>query len=316
MVVTSRSADPASDLHMNQLAQFRQFLQQERDSIPRMDTKARITRSFVASYLWNRRNLEGPWYGRSDKVWHNLTSTFPNLIVVPQYPLWLSEVDQDNEEDEDEDEDRDEERDADETSGIRNDLADQLVECEDASDDDQNCVEANATEDSLITIPEHNAPGLFPDFVILHFRTKPLCSNHPRFVQLAGIRITHECCPIIVENKRMPTRRTDAALFNEGFHNDLERHLFEAIGDLELQCAYAFKKYRHALSLIAVAVAGDYWCHLSVPFNVVCPVDDEYTVVNLDWNSLKWPLAVAFGTIESDRRLGELRSALERKVCN
>jgi hypothetical protein len=295
--------------------EFRQCLQQERGGIFRMDAKARIAKSFAASYLRNRRNLEGPWYGRSAQVWHDLTSTFPNMIVVPQYPLWLSEVDQ-GDEDSDSDSDGDEERDADETAGIRNhQVADQLVGCKDADDDDddQNCVEANTTEDSLITIPEHNAASLFPDFVILHFRTKPLRPNHPRFVQLAGIRITHECCPIIVENKRMPTRRTDAALFDKPFYDDLERRLFEAIDDLELQCAYAFKKYRHALSLIAVAVAGDYWCHLSVPFNVVCPVDDEYTLVNSDWKTLKWPPAVSFGTVESDRRLRELRGALERK---
>jgi hypothetical protein len=304
---------------MSQPPQFRQFLQQQRDDIPQMDPKACIARSFAASYLWNRRNLEGPWYGRSDQVWHNLTSPFPNMIVVPQYPLWLSEQELDEEADE-EDEASDEASDGSEETDVdeavtRNDLADQQpVLC--VESDDHDCVEADITEDSLITIPEHNAAELFPDFVILHFRTKPLRPNHPRFVQLAGIRITHECCPIIIENKRMPRRRTDAALFDGSFHDELERHLLEAISDLERQCAYAFKKYRHALSIIAVAVAGDYWCHLSVPFNIVCPVDDEYTVVSSDWNSLKWPLAVAFGTLESDRRLGELRSVLERKAGN
>jgi hypothetical protein len=182
--------------------------------------------------------------------------------------------------------------------------------------DDHDCLEADITEDSFITVPEHNAAELFPDFVILHFCTKPLRPDHPRFVQLARIRITHECCPIIIENKCMPKRRTDAALFDESFYDELERHLLEAISDLERQCAYAFKKYRHALSITAVAVAGDYWCHLSVPFNVVCLVNDEYTAVSSDWNSLKWPLAVAFGTLESDRRLGELRGVLECKADN
>lgn len=69
---------------------------------------------------------------------------------------------------------------------------------------------------------------------------------------------------------------------------------------------YAFKKYRHMLSAIAVAVAGDYWCHISVPFNYISPVDDEYTMAQSRWTTLQWPLPVAFGTSESDARLIEL----------
>jgi hypothetical protein len=307
---------------MDQLHEFHQFLREQRDGVTAMDIKARISRSFAASYLWNNRNLEGPWYGRSAQVWHDLTSPFPSMVVVPQYPLWLSEEDQgdfDGGADEG-DMDNLQERDADETAtraqGQNELVACQLVFRVEPDDDDQNCIEVDTTEDSMITIPERNASELLPDFVILHFRTRQLPSDHPRFVQLAGIRITHECCPIIIENKRLPKRRTDAALFNEGFHNDLQSRLFEAMSQLETQCAYAFKKYRHALSIIAVAVAGDYWCHLSVPFNVVCPVDDEYTVIRSDWNSLHWPVPIAFGTSESDRRLGELRSVLERKTRN
>jgi hypothetical protein len=181
---------------------------------------------------------------------------------------------------------------------------------------DHDCLEVDITEDSFITIPEHNAAELFPDFVILHFHTNPLRPDHPCFVQLAGICITHECCPIIIENKCMLKRRRDAALFDNSFHDELERLLLEAIGDLERQCTYAFKKYRHTLSIIAVAVAGDYWCHLSVLFNIVCPINDEYTAVSSDWNSLKWPLAVAFGTLESDRHLGVLQGVLECKADN
>jgi hypothetical protein len=169
-------------------------------------------------------------------------------------------------------------------------------------------------EDSLITIPEPNADELFPDFVILHFRIRPLRVDHPRFLQLAGIRITHECCAIIIENKRMPRRRTDIALFDDSFHDDLEEHIYEAIDDLETQCAYAFKKYRHALSIIAVAVAGDYWSHVSVPFNFVSPVNDDYTLVHSRWKALVWPAPVAFGTSESNTRLAVLQSALERKA--
>jgi hypothetical protein len=112
----------------------------------------------------------------------------------------------------------------------------------------------------------------------------------------------------------MPRRTTDIALYDDAFKKELNDHILEAIDDLERQCACAFKKYRHALSLIAVAVAGDYWCHLSVPFSCVSPLDDDYTIVQSQWHTLVWPPPVAFGTIESDVRLAELRRKLESKV--
>ena len=81
-----------------------------------MDLKARIARSFTASYQWNVCNLEGHWYGRSAQVWHDLASHFPDMIVVPQYPLWLTHEDQDNinEDGEDERDNEGEEIDSDE----------------------------------------------------------------------------------------------------------------------------------------------------------------------------------------------------------
>jgi hypothetical protein len=283
-----------------------------------MGLKARIARSFAASYQWNVRNLEGHWYARSAQVWHDLTSHFPDTILVPQYPLWLTHEDQDSvNEDGEEGDNEDEEIDSDEEAVRKTDM--QLITGHptirlEPDDDDQNCGEVDTTEDSLITLPEPNAAELLPDFVILHFRLRPLQPDHPRFLQLAGIRITHECCPIIIENKRMPPRRRDVDLYNNTFSEELEERLYEAMLDLEHQCAYAFKKYRHMLSVIAVAVAGDHWCHISVPFNYVSPVDDEYTMAQSRWATLQWPLPVAFGTSESDARLTELHHILERKA--
>jgi hypothetical protein len=295
-------------------------LQMETAEITGMPLKARIARSFAASYRWNVRNLEGHWYGRSDQIWQDLTSPFPDMIVVPQYPLWLTHGDQDTADEEGDgegDDDCDEEMDSDEESSRqprdRPAPDDPAISLE-PGDDDENCVEVNTTEDSVVTLPERNAAELLPDFVILHFRMQPLRPDHPRFLQLAGIRITHECCPIIIEQKRMPRRRRDVDLYDINFNRQLEERLYEAVTDLEHQCAYAFKRYRHALSIIAVAVAGDYWCHLSVPFNYVSPIDDEYTMVQSRWITLDWPPAVAFGTSQSDARLAELRNLLQRKA--
>jgi hypothetical protein len=288
-----------------------------------LSPKARIARSFAASYRYNSRNIEGPWYGRSAQVWHDLIKDFDNMIVVPQYPLWLTTEDaegaadeESNEGDaEDEDEIDEDEIDEDETLS-RLSIADQ-PEIRIEPDDDselENCVQIDITEDSIRTLPEHNAAQLFPDFVILHLRVRTLRPDHPRFLQRAGMRVTHECCPIVIENKRMPRRRTDVELYDEAFELDLQERLQEAIDDLEDQCAYAFKRYKHALSIVAVAVAGDYWQYASVTFDTVSPLNDDFTLYRTTWDQLEWGDAYAFGTPESDDRLRQLHTILARKA--
>jgi hypothetical protein len=57
------------------------------------------------------------------------------------------------------------------------------------------------------------------------------------------MRVTHECRPIVVENKQMPCRRTDVELFDEAFKLDLQERLQEAIDNMEDQCAYALSMH-------------------------------------------------------------------------
>jgi hypothetical protein len=64
----------------------------------------------------------------------------------------------------------------------------------------------------------------------------------------------------------------------------LQERLQEAIDNLEDQCAYAFKRYKHALNIIAVAVAGDYWQYALVTFNTVSPLNDDFTLVRTAWD--------------------------------
>jgi hypothetical protein len=112
----------------------------------------------------------------------------------------------------------------------------------------------------------------------------------------------------------MPPRRTDVELYDEAFGFDLQERLQEAIDNLEEQCAYAFKRYKHALSIIAVAVAGDYWQYASVTFDNVSPLNDNFTLVRTTWDQLEWGDAYAFGTPESDVCLRKLHRILARKA--
>ncbi len=104
----------------------------------------------------------------------------------------------------------------------------------------------------------------------------------------------------------MPSRVKDVHLYDEGFKNMLNEHLMEAMENLQYQCAYAFKKYPHSMSVVAVAIVGDYWAHRSVLFSDVHPLDNKYTIMESRWQSLDWPPPVAFGTAQSNHHLEEL----------
>jgi hypothetical protein len=156
------------------------LLKQQTAEIVGMDMKFRIARSFAASYRWNSRNLEAHWYGRSSQVWQDLVKPFPNIIVVPQYPLWYIDETADDEQSMDDEEAGSgcEEWDSDEVE-VRDPGGNQPGENEtttniDSDDDDQNCVQEDFSEATMFTIPGSNATELIHDFVILHFRTQPL----------------------------------------------------------------------------------------------------------------------------------------------
>src|SRR6266704_1778184 len=145
-------------------------LQQETAEITGMDMTAQIARSFAASYRWNSHNVEGHWYGRSNQVWHDLVKDLPNMIVVPQYPLWYICEDEHMVDGEGVDEDGSKDRDSDEVEVRELEIpptpGQTLIKLE--PDDDQNCGQEEFLEDTMFTIPEYSAAELFPDFVILH----------------------------------------------------------------------------------------------------------------------------------------------------
>src|SRR5882762_4030714 len=62
--------------------------------------KYAVGKSFCSSFRHNSHNLERPWYGPWCQVLTDLTQQFDNMVVVPQFPLWFIQQDEDSDEEE------------------------------------------------------------------------------------------------------------------------------------------------------------------------------------------------------------------------
>ena len=308
-----------------------------------LSDKGRLLKSLSASYRFNRRNMENPWYGLWTLELQNLVEPFNNLVIVPQYTLWytMPEDEPENEPIEEVDEDAVSEIDyeGDELDeGHTHESVDSIDELDlfqhkDESDDeldllrdedesiepfeDQNPATSNTQQDpdtsiaeSLMTIPDGSAPQLTPDFAILHILAEKL--RYPtnarlrcRYEHRAGYRIIHECCPLIVEIKPFPSRSVKP----KRFRKELLSRMAAAKKALGYQCHHLFKRYIHAFRTIVVVASGDHWTHLVVNrADVPRGVGDEMDLVK--WESLEFPDVVILGTPASDLRMKEISEYL------
>jgi hypothetical protein len=235
-----------------------------------------------------------------------MVEQYDNMFVIPQFPMWFLPGQDDTESDDEllltaGDQGPDDEMDVipDEC-----DEGEQDIKCNDLDHDDI----GNTTSSSMGTIPAGNAAELFPDFAIVHLLGKRLPEGHPHFERLHGILITHECCPVVVENKKFPER----SLTGRPFIYAVESLLSEAQLQLGMQCYHLFQKYPCAMTTIAIAAAGDLWTHREINRNEV-PTCDGDEMVTADWERLDWPTFVTLGTTLSNERIQEIHGVLEAK---
>jgi hypothetical protein len=222
------------------------------------------------------------------------------MIVVPQFPLWYIPFDDDSDEGGDYSSD---------VGGVDElDLfrLDEDERCSEYGDEDGI---GNTTTDSVGTIPDGSAAELYPDFVIIHLLAKSLPVNHPHFNRLGGLVITHQCCPVIVENKKAPSR----TLTGDKLAWAVDALLDIAQDQLGLQCYHFFTQYPHAMITIAIAAAGDYWtCRTVHRAEAPMAMGDRMDVAA--WEKLQWPPYTKLISSESDKRLRKIHEALKTKT--
>jgi hypothetical protein len=153
------------------------------------------------------------------------------------------------------------------------------------------------------TIAEGNAESTIPDFVILHLCSEHIPQNHEDYERLGCRRITHECCAVVMEEKRAPRR----SLRGDEFDVDLDDSIDLALKDLGVQCYCLFNKYPRLNSTIAIAASGDWWTYSEVP-KAQAPTawGDELNTVAWHAFTTTWPKPVQIGSTQSDERFDDI----------
>jgi hypothetical protein len=318
---------------------------------PSLGDKSKLLKSLSASFRFNSRNMENPWYGLWALELQKLADPFNNLVIVPQYTLWftisedepdyepIQEVDDDavSENDFKEDDpdelklpkkrthesvDSDDELDLLKQQDGSDDELDMLRDMDESSEvfEDQNPAVLNRKQDpdtsiteSLKTVPDGSAPQLTPDFVALHILAEKLSYPTNRRLRL---RYEHRAGYRIIHECCPLIVEVKSfpsrSLTPAKFKREIASRLGDAKKDLGYQCYYLFKRYKYALRTIAVIATGDYWTHLIVSrSDVPRAAGDEMNTET--WDSRIFPDAVILGTPASDLRMEEISVYLKER---
>ncbi|KAF8879592.1 hypothetical protein BD779DRAFT_1146886 [Infundibulicybe gibba] len=226
--------------------------------------RALLAKSFAISRKANQRNLEFHWYG----VWNIhlciLINAVPNAFVVPQFPLWIDDNDDqdfiiEKEDSEDGDEPEEEVGDGEALPGqlaggsAAPDALPQQTDFEDEDELDYNFADLSFTSSHHAENPRTR----IPDFAIIWAMGAPTTSLPARYT---GWRIIGVGVPVIVEIKRSPPR----SLTGEDLAKMMKKKMGEAQFQLADQATHLFRRYPKAKSVIAIAAVGPYWCNKTI----------------------------------------------------
>lgn len=173
---------------------------------------------------------------------------------------------------------------------------------------------AEVADQSFETLPDAHAEESFPDFAVCHVTTSLYdepdneASKFPWKCR-QGRRVEHQCFPMLVENKRNPSRTLRPG---EEFDVDLSELLWQGLGDLIGYAAVYFERDEYAQSVILLAGAGLHWRWLEVSAAEVPPlvllqsqqVQGIPVPIHVKWNARP---CFVLGTEESDQELIRLR---------
>ncbi|KAG2063484.1 hypothetical protein BDR04DRAFT_1163644 [Suillus decipiens] len=247
--------------------------------------------SLAYSYTFNPRNLEHYWYPLWDHTLSHLVANKPNLIVFPQYPRWFIPADDDSEVEEAEDDDDLKKIDV---------VEPRKTPAAMSPADDNDFIDEGVSFAS--TRAEPKAKGVLVDLAIISVKAEKESQKKERY---GGWRITGVDVGLLVEIKRSVSR----GLNGEAFERALGERLGEAIHDLFDQAGCLFLEDQTKHSVMAMAVAGPYWCSAIITRAAAktnmerrSTKDPSYSE-KTDGSSLTWSTAVRLYTEESDKRL-------------
>ncbi|KAI0058473.1 hypothetical protein BV25DRAFT_1830140 [Artomyces pyxidatus] len=310
---------------------------------------ASLANSLGVSRTFNRRNLEHYWYPLWCRLLIDLVADCPNLIVCPQFPVWviLREDDDDGLDDDASEGDHDE------------DVAPTAAELEEDAAQEQRRVaralkkarnrakqadrehrEKRATRgaasaspsapskkfsvskraprvsgaSSGATVPGKDATGVVVDFAIVHVTAETIKAKSKAEKRYGGWRITTENVPLLVEIKRRPKRHLSGAALKNAIGDKIE----EGIDDIIIQAAYVFATRPHILKIRAIVAAGPFWTSAILVRNkhfdrqAIIPEQDRNFVASEEGAvAPHWTIPLELYTKASDKRLQAIRKHMK-----
>ncbi|KAG2037012.1 hypothetical protein BDR03DRAFT_958283 [Suillus americanus] len=216
--------------------------------------KTRLETSYAFSRTFNSRNMEYYWYPLWCQTLLDLVAGVPNLIVAPQFPVWIVEHN-DQLEGADDGDDPAEVEELERTAqgekavvrGMQvpgNNVEEEFGDYE---------PEVGVGDISFAsTVPEKAAKSVLVDFAVVGLTAVPQSGEKLRY---GGWRITAATSCLLVEVKRFASR----SLKDDELDADIKGHIAEARLDLVVQAGYIFLQDETKDSIMVIAAAGPYW---------------------------------------------------------
>ncbi|KAG1812584.1 uncharacterized protein BJ212DRAFT_1301553 [Suillus subaureus] len=216
--------------------------------------KTRLETSYAFSRTFNSRNMEFYWYPLWCQTLFDLVAGVPNLIVAPQFPVWIVEKNDQLEGADDGDDPAEVEEFERTVQGEQAAAGGMQVPSNNVEEEVGDYEpEVGAGDISFAsTVPEKAAKSVLVDFAIVGLTAVPLSEEKRRY---GGWRITVANACLLVEVKRFASR----SLKDDELDADIKVHIDEARLDLVVQAGYLFLQDETKDSIMAIAAAGPYW---------------------------------------------------------
>ncbi|KAG1732984.1 hypothetical protein EDB19DRAFT_2041363 [Suillus lakei] len=217
--------------------------------------KTRLETSYAFSRTFNSRNMEFYWYPLWCQTLFDLVAGVPNLIVAPQFPVWIVKHNDQLEgaDDGDDPEEVEEpERTAQEEQGVAGGIQVPGNNVEGEGDHEPEPDSEAGDISFASTVPENNTESVLVDFAVVSLTAMPQSEEKLRY---GGWRITAATTCLLVEVKRSASR----SLKNDELDAEIKMHIEEARSDLVSQAGLLFLQDKTKDSIMAIAAAGPYW---------------------------------------------------------
>ncbi|EMD30654.1 hypothetical protein CERSUDRAFT_101129 [Gelatoporia subvermispora B] len=218
--------------------------------------KGILARSLGYSREFNRRNLELMWYPLWSHALHETFRGMSNVLIAPQFPVWLdpAEWPDRNDLDGNEPEQPEDREDFEAGSGVLERPDPPPSEVLDETIGYSRPRESVSALSKGVTAPLRNASSQIIDAAILIVESIPVTQNILRY---GGRKIHKMWVPVIVEIKKCPHRHYSAAEMEV----KVESYLAQMQKQICTQAAYIFSRFPLMMELMAIAGVGAYWSH-------------------------------------------------------